>query len=210
MSKEKEIIQKKNEIKIGEHERRTVSGTVEYRMDEAEGNEVFGYAAEIGVETELWPDFFEEIAPGAFDDVLDQDVRALFNHDANLILARSNNSLQIGVDERGLWYRFAAPNTTVGSDLKENLRLQNVTQSSFGFIIEEDTYRTETRNGRAVTIRTIIKVKTLLDVSPVTYPAYVTTEVSLRKMQTESTPKEEEQQPKPKKLAPNWRRQQQL
>jgi phage head maturation protease len=37
-------------------------------------------------------EFYEIIERGAFDDVLNDDVRCLFNHDANLILARSKKA----------------------------------------------------------------------------------------------------------------------
>lgn len=170
----------------GEVERRTFTGNVEFRMDEdgnGDENEAVGYAAEINVETELWTDNYEIIEEGAFDNVLEDDVRALFNHDPNFILARTNNSLKIGVDARGLHYRFEIPETTAGKDLRENLRLKNVTQSSFGFIVGSAEWKQEVRDGRNVWVRHITEIKTLLDVSPVTYPAYNSTEVALRSKQ---------------------------
>jgi phage head maturation protease len=45
----------------------------------------------------------------------------------------------------------------------------DITQNSFGFIVEEDDW-TQDENGN--TIRTINKVSRLLDCSVVTYPAY--------------------------------------
>lgn len=49
--------------------------------------------------------FREVIKPGAFDDVLGDDVRALFNHDPNFILGRSSaGTLSLSVDDRGLRY----------------------------------------------------------------------------------------------------------
>lgn len=177
---------KKNK-NIGEIERRTVMGDVEIRMDseqaEGESRTVFGYAALFDVETMLWEGYYEVIARGAFDNVLEDDVRALFNHDNNLILARTGTTLEIGVDDKGLWYRFEAPNTTAGNDLVENIRLGNVTQSSYGFKSKENSYNEELREGVYVEIRTILEIKKLFDVSPVTYPAYETTEVSLRSLQ---------------------------
>jgi len=182
----KEIKNKENQ-KVGEIERRTFKGNVEIRNDDNQGqNEsrtVFGYAALFEVETELWEGYFEVIARGAFDNVMEDDVRALFNHDNNLILARTGSTLEIGTDEKGLWYRFEAPNTTAGNDLVENIRLGNVTQSSYGFRSKENSYKEELRNGVYVEIRTILEIKNLYDVSPVTYPAYETTEVSLRCLQ---------------------------
>jgi len=80
----------------------------------------------------------EIILPGAFDDVLNDDVRALFNHDSSMILARSKNgegTLQIGVDETGLYYEFEPPDTQVGRDLMTSIQRGDVDQSSFGFMI---------------------------------------------------------------------------
>lgn len=184
-------------------ERRYTSGAVELRS-EGEGAEakrkVRGYAAVYGKRSDnLGGDrykVFEIIEPGAFDDVLKDDVRALFNHDANLILARSkagSGTLSLGVDERGLWYEFEAPDTQAGRDLMVSLARGDVDQSSFAFSIGRDGQKWEevTEDGKTVATRTIKKVSRLYDVSPVTYPAYPDATAALRSLdehRAEATP----------------------
>tara|TARA_R110000772_G_scaffold153261_1_gene264233 strand:+ start:5490 stop:6134 length:645 start_codon:yes stop_codon:yes gene_type:complete len=126
--------------------------------------------------------FTEEIMAGAFDDVLDGDTRALFNHDPNLILARSvggQGTLSLSVDAKGLVYSFEIPDTTVGRDLAVNLENGNITQSSFSFGIKEDKWIHAQEEG-GKDHRQIIKFSRLSDVSPVTYPAYLDTSVAKR------------------------------
>lgn len=183
----------KNPI-LPERETRFLTGQLEIRAaaadDSAAKPRVRGYAAKFNVESENLGtadyQFRETIAPGAFDDVLQDDVRALFNHDPNLVLARSKGgtgTLSIGTDETGLWYEFEAPDTHVGSDLMENIRLGNVDQSSFGFTVGKDTWTETNVEGKTFLKRTIEKVKRLFDVSPVTYPAYPDASVALRSLQ---------------------------
>ena len=57
---------------------------------------VRGYAAKFQTDSLIMENrsgtsFVEIISPGAFDNVLNDDVRALVNHDPNLVLARSKN-----------------------------------------------------------------------------------------------------------------------
>ena len=113
--------------------------------------------------------FREIIAPNAFENVLNDDVRALVNHDPNLLLARSTSgTLNLEQTNEGLQYSFDVPDTTYGRDLIISMERGDITQSSFAFTIEDDSWET-TEEGE---VRTINKVKQLYDVSPVTYPAY--------------------------------------
>jgi len=113
--------------------------------------------------------FREIIAPDAFSNVLNDDVRALVNHDPSLLLARTTSgTLNLEQTEKGLQYSFDVPDTTYGRDLIISMERGDVTQSSFAFTIEDDSWET-TEDGE---VRTINKVKQLYDVSPVTYPAY--------------------------------------
>jgi HK97 family phage prohead protease len=123
----------------------------------------------------------EVITRGAFDNVLAGDVVALFNHNSDIVLARSVNgsgTLKLGTDERGLWYEFEAPNTSAGNDLLESIKRGDINSSSFAFRVDE-AGQTWTPEG-AGTLRTIKKVTHLFDVSPVTTPAYAATSVSAR------------------------------
>ena len=143
----------------------------EFRMENAEyeGNTIRGYAAVYNSDSEWMGGFYEQIARGAFDDVLDNDTRAYFNHDENLLLGRvSSGTLRIGTDARGLYYEVDLPNTSYANDLVELMKRGDVNQSSFAFLIERD--RWEERDGK--TYRIIEKVSRLLDVSPVSQPAY--------------------------------------
>ena len=159
----------------------------EFRMESAEyeGETIRGYAAVYNSDSEWMGGFYEQIAKGAFDDVMDNDTRAYFNHDENLLLGRvSSGTLRLSSDERGLYYEVDLPNTSYAKDLVELMKRGDVNQSSFAFLIESD--RWEERDGK--TYRIIEKVSRLLDVSPVAQPAYPdsTSELMMRKDTPES------------------------
>ena len=141
---------------------------------------VAGYGSVFNAQSEDLGGFREIIAPGAFDGRLDDDVRALFNHDPNLILGRTKSgTLKLSVDDEGLRYDVDFPNTTLANDLRTSIQRGDVDQSSFAFTVDEDDF--EERDG--VIIRTIHKVKRLFDVSPVTYPAYPDASVGVRSLE---------------------------
>ena len=137
-----------------------------------------GYAALFGQLSEDLGGFREKIAPGAFAKSLGGDVRALFNHDPNLIIGRTQaKTLVLTEDQRGLRVEISLPDTSVARDLMESVKVGNINQMSFGFRTISDHW--EDINGEVV--RTLIEVK-LLDVSPVTFPAYPQTEIAKRSM----------------------------
>ena len=130
---------------------------------------IIGHAAVFNQMSSDLGGFREIIAPNAFENVLTDDVRALINHDPNLLLARTTSgTLNLKQTNEGLQYSFDVPDTTYGRDLIISMERGDISQSSFAFTIEEDSWES-TEDGE---IRTINKVKQLYDVSPVTYPAY--------------------------------------
>ena len=69
------------------------------------------------------------------------------------------------------------PNTSYGNDMLELFRRGDLSQSSFGFTVEKDSWRSW-KNGQHV--RYIERVGSLFDVSPVVYPAYASASSGLR------------------------------
>jgi HK97 family phage prohead protease len=180
---------------LPERESRFLSASVEFRAAaEPDASPVVrGYAAKFDSRSENLGSadhqFYEVLDRGAFDDVLKDDVRALFNHESSAILARSKNgegTLKIGTDDVGLWYEFIPPDTQVGRDLVTSLQRGDVDQSSFSFTVSPEGQRWEEKrngDGPMVATRTITKVSRLYDVSPVTYPAYPDATVALRSLE---------------------------
>jgi HK97 family phage prohead protease len=161
-------------------ENRKITSQFEVRS-EGEGKTLVGYAAVFESEAELYPGFFESISRGAFDDVLENDVRALIDHESGKILGRTaSGTLRISTDEKGLRYEIDLPDTSYANDLAVSLKRGDVRESSFGFTVKKDTVIEETREGLPVIKRTIEKIGKLYDVSPVTFPAYKDTEAQLR------------------------------
>lgn len=157
-------------------ERRYFSETLELR--EQDGEQYFeGYAAKFGTETDLGG-FTESIERGAFDNVLNDDVRGLFNHDDNIVLGRTKSgSMTLTVDDVGQRYTIKYnPNDPDHVKVMEKVKRGDVDQSSFAFTIAEE--RIEKRSGKPH--RSIVKFKRQYDVSPVTYPAYQDTTVAAR------------------------------
>ena len=159
-------------------EKRTM-GTIEVREADSDDMVLEGYAAVFNSETDLGH-FREVIKPGAFDDVMTNDVRALINHDPNLILGRTENgTLELSTDERGLKYRVKLGNQQYAKDFYESVKRGDISQSSFAFTIKDQSWNEER------TVRSVDKVRQLLDVSPVTYPAYAAATVQARDQQLE-------------------------
>ena len=161
-------------------EKRFLPGSFEVRTDEGKPTVVEGYAAVFDDETVIGGSFAERIDRGAFDGADMSNTVALFNHDINKPLARAGHGLELTVDECGLKYRFEVGNQSYAQDLVENIRMGNVSTSSFGFTIKDDEW--EMRDG-GMNLRTIKEVDLLFDVSPTTQGAYPTTEVGLRSME---------------------------
>ena len=154
---------------------------LELRMD-GENPVVVGYGAVFNSESNDLGGFREYIAPGAFDGRLEDDVRFLINHDGLPLARTTNGTLRLSVDEKGLKYEAKLnPKVSTSRDLIELLKDGTINQSSFAFIVEDDSW--EVKDG--TNYRTINKVSRLYDVSSVTYPAYneASSSVALRSMQ---------------------------
>lgn len=160
---------------------RNTAYTVEVTGETEEKRTVEGYALLFDTPSDgLW--FEEVIEPKALDGVLSRsDVFALLNHDMNRgILARSNKgqgSMTLSVDAKGLKYRFEAPKTPLGEELLENLRRGEISQSSFSFDVESDTWE---KKDDGTWKRTVHQIGNLYDVSPVYNAAYSKTSVYMR------------------------------
>jgi HK97 family phage prohead protease len=187
---------------LTEPEYRARAGRIEVR--EQPGSKlpkIRGYAAVYGVFTTLAEDdqiiVRERVQAGAFDKAIreGQDIRALFNHNPDLILGRTKSgTLRVWSDSHGLAYGIDPPDTTVGRNMVEAIRRGDVSQSSFAFNVREGGQSITRRDDRATGKRVIERTLTdldLLDVSPVSYPAYPSTSVSVRFQSIEDLAKRE-------------------
>lgn len=145
---------------------------------DTEPTRLVGHAALFGELSEDLGGFREQIASGAFaQTIVDDDVRALINHDPNLVLGRNiAGTLDLAEDERGLAFEIRPPDTTYARDLIESVGRGDISQNSFGFYVQAEEW--DGVDGDHP-VRTLTRVE-LFDVSPVTYPAYPQTEVALR------------------------------
>ena len=157
---------------------------VEFRITRKEDGalpRIEGYASVFNSDSEDMG-FIEQIKPGAFKDALKiSDSRALWNHDPNYVLGRqSSGTLELKEDKVGLWMSINPPDTQLVRDMVLTpIERGDVREQSFGFTIEADEWKDlDTDKPR----RTIVKVKELFDVSPVTYPAFQDTSVALRSL----------------------------
>ncbi|MBK8706574.1 MAG: HK97 family phage prohead protease [Saprospiraceae bacterium] len=161
-------------------ERRVAQAPVMRMKDDDKARRVVGYAATFNSDSEaLWGSFIEQVDARAFDEADMSDVRALFNHDDNKILARTPGTLSLEVDEMGLRYEFDMPDTSYGNDLLISMERGDISQSSFGFTVTDEEWIDRSAD-KLLPLRRILKVGRLFDVSPVTYPAYPETTSEVR------------------------------
>jgi HK97 family phage prohead protease len=135
------------------------------------------------------PGVKERIMPGAFKRALGrgqggnkdrgQDVYAAINHDPSLVFARTKaKTLKLSVDETGLHYEAKPSDTSSGRDALAHVEAGNFGGSSFAFQVAKNGEKW--RMDGKTEIREIHKVDAIIDVSPVTTPAYEATSVNAR------------------------------
>ena len=153
------------------------------------GNElkIEGYFAVFNSNYQIFDDLSESVAPGAFDDTLGDDIRALINHDSSLVLGRNTaHTLDLRQDEHGLWGSITInPNDQDAMNLYARVQRGDVDQCSFGFDILSEDY--DVREDGSVHW-TIKKVR-LYEVSVCTFPAYEETNVKARSAQRDEIKK---------------------
>ena len=144
-----------------------------------------GYAAVFNSESKDLGGFTEMISPAAFEGVIERsDVFAVLDHDRNKVLARSKmgkGSLELNIDSKGLQFRFESPNTTLGNDVLSMVKRGDLTDASFCFTVEDESWQ---KREDGSYLRTINKIGDLFDVAICYNGAYPEsyTEVALRSL----------------------------
>jgi HK97 family phage prohead protease len=180
-----------------EIEMRTFVQPVSMRQeDPSKPGQIVGYGAVIGKMSDPIMGMFREvIEPGFFDPVMGNDVRALWNHDNNYVLGRTKSgTLKLSVDDNGLRYEINPPSTQWAGDCMETIKRGDVDSSSFQFIVNEDSWEDKPADG-GLPIRHLRQCAELIDVSPVTFPAYPQTSAAVRSKINQFTSQTNEQKP---------------
>lgn len=135
-----------------------------------------GHAAVFDVEAKL-PGFTEVLKPGAFAESLrsGSDILALLDHDRSALLGRTRSgTLKLSEDARGLAFTLSVPDTSIGNDVLELARRNDLGGMSFAFSVAKDGEKwTGTRRElRAVNLHEVSVIQS--------WPAYPQTTVVAR------------------------------
>lgn len=165
-----------------ELERRFLIQPLELRAAAGGGpGHLVGYAAKFNTYSQNLGGFVETIEPGAFDKSLADSVRVMcrYNHDDAALLGTTEaDTLQLRVDETGLFYDVDLPDTMWGRDCAALAARGDLRYSSFAFYCIEDEWDfTE----QGFPLRRVLAAQ-LVDVAPVNSPAYLDTSVAKRSL----------------------------
>lgn len=166
-----------------DRETRAAVLTAEVRADEEAGELRFvGHAAVFNERTWIGPKrwgFWEQVDPGFFRDVLEDDAAFLVNHDPNQLLARNGVTMKLSTDSRGLvsdaqW----DPEDPDARMWAGRVKRGDINQMSFAFTVREDKWEEDPETGEET--RTLLTAERLFDTALVTYPAYSGTSGGMR------------------------------
>ena len=151
----------------------------EIRAEEETGELIVeGYAAKFEEETVLFEhdgiEYKEIVKRGAFDGADMKNVIFRYNHEGKVMARTRNKTLQLSIDDVGLYARIQLSGTKEGKEHYEEIRGGYIDEMSFAFKIEDDYYNKETRT------RELRKFKKIFDVASVDIPAYSGTSISAR------------------------------
>lgn len=118
-------------------------------------------------------DYSERIEPTAFDGADLSDVVFRVDHEGPVYARTSAGSVEVWVDETGLAQKTDLGRTQRAKDLFADIAAGNYPKMSFAFTVAEDEY------DKATHTRVIKRIDKVYDVSPVSFPANPTTELSV-------------------------------
>lgn len=154
---------------------------MELRVAKQEGEEqsyiVEGYASTYD-SYKLFTDdngteYFERIEPTAFNGADMTDVVFRVDHEGRVYARTSAGTLSVWMDEHGLANRTDLSKTQAARELYADIEAGNYPKMSFAFTVAEDHY------DKATHTRVIDKIAKVYDVSPVSFPANPSTELSV-------------------------------
>lgn len=158
--------------------KRTSFVNTEFQVRE-EGSQKFieGYFIVFNQPTELWKGFYEEISPDAVHDMA--DVRALYNHNHDLVLGSTlNGTLRLVKDDYGVKGVIEInEKDSEAVNAYERIKRGDIKGCSFGFELLSEQYTEQEDGTTKATVRDI----NLFEVSPCVFPAYPQTAISARK-----------------------------
>ena len=166
-----------------EIERRFFASTPELRASSEGDKRTLGG---LGIVFDSWSEnlggFRERILPEAVEGIEGLDIRAFFNHDPSQVLGRTKaGTMRLEVRKSGVAYEIDLPDTSTGRDVYESVKRGDVDGSSFGFTVprDGDTWNHSVRPAE----RTIHKFGSILEMGPVSLPAYSRAKVSARALE---------------------------
>lgn len=166
-----------------EYRRIDVTG-LEVREEQDGKKIVEGYATTFGNEYRLWGDAYYEVRESidahAFDNADMADVIMQYDHEGRVFARKSNGTLEVAPDEKGLHIRADLGGTELGRQLYEEIRGGYTDKMSFGFAASKQERTEEQVEAKTIVHRKITGVKKLYDVSAVSLPANDATEISAR------------------------------
>lgn len=119
-------------------------------------------------------DYIEQIDRNALSEADMSDVIMQYNHEGKVLARQSNGTLDIKLDEHGMYITADLSKSQAARDMYEEIQAGLVTKMSWAFTVEADEYNRNTHT------RTITKVGKVYDVSAVSLPADPNTEISAR------------------------------
>lgn len=152
----------------------------EIRSEQKDGEEpsffVEGYASTFDEYVLFEQDgvqYKEQILPEAFEGCDMSDVIFCKDHEGTVFARTRNNTLELTIDEKGLFTRTDLSKTASARAMYEEIQAGMYDQMSFAFVVAEDNYDSKKH------LRTIRKVQKLFDVSAVSFPANPGTDISV-------------------------------
>lgn len=134
----------------------------------------------------------ESIQRGALTDAIGGDVRALYNHNSDIVLGRTSaGTLSLKDTEKGLWGSIQINSKdSQAMDAYQRIARGDVSGCSFGFDIAKDGQKYDVKEDGTVHF-TITKIDPLYEISAVTFPAYKATHIEAREHDLENIKKRE-------------------